>query len=203
MSLYCPQPTTLQYLCTTFDTVDSYWIRSLIQRHPTAKIEFFVIQCQQYLDNSANKLLQQNAELKTNESLYNSQPTTLNYLCQTFQTIDRNWIQSLVQQYPTANIDFFIAQCRQYISRNPTQRPSLSHTRPLHERRHNHSCHCHNHAHSHYHPPQSDDEKPSNAMDNMYTFKEFEGRLIGCNGDCGSRLSKVIDVIADHHHKVM
>ena len=48
------------------------------------------------------------------------------------------------------------------------------------------------------------DEKQSiSEMKTESTFKEFEGRLIGCNGDCGSKLSKLIDSIAYHHDKVM
>ena len=33
-------------------------------------------------------------------------------------------------------------------------------------------------------------------------FKGVEDRLVACNGDCGSKISKIIDCIV-HHHKVM
>ena len=44
---------------------------------------------------------------------------------------------------------------------------------------------------------------PKSPDNKMYKFKQFEGRLVGCNGDCGSKPSKIIDVIAHHHNKVM
>ena len=43
----------------------------------------------------------------------------------------------------------------------------------------------------------------ANTISSKYMFKEIDGRLIGCNGDCGSKLSKILDCIAHHHDKVM
>ena len=54
----------------------------------------------------------------------------------------------------------------------------------------------------HYHNIMHDNEKINlyqNALQPT-TFKSYKDRLIACNGDCGSALSKFIDTIV--HHKV-
>lgn len=44
-------------------------------------------------------------------------------------------------------------------------------------------------------------QKELKNMDICYTFKTVGDRLIGCNGDCGSKISAVIDYCV--HGKVM
>ena len=40
-----------------------------------------------------------------------------------------------------------------------------------------------------------------NKIPNQQPLKEFDNRLIACNGDCGSKISLIIDYCA--HNKVM
>ena len=42
---------------------------------------------------------------------------------------------------------------------------------------------------------------PYSFLPNQQPLKEFDNRLIACNGDCGSRISLIIDYCA--HNKVM
>ena len=61
-----------------------------------------------------------------------NQPTTVQYLSTEFQDLDKKWIQDLVSQFPTAQIEFLKEQCVQRLSQlfqqnennNNNQQPS-------------------------------------------------------------------------------
>ena len=42
-----------------------------------------------------------------------SQPTTVNFLATEFRDLDKKWIEDLVVQFPTAQIEFYKEQCIQ------------------------------------------------------------------------------------------
>ena len=47
------------------------------------------------------------------ERMASSQPTTVKFLATEFRDLDRKWIEELVAQFPTAQIEFYKEQCVQ------------------------------------------------------------------------------------------
>ena len=112
------------------------------------------------------------------------QPVIVQYLCSKFQTLTNDWVEQLVSHFPTATVELLIKYC--------TER----------------SIHINDDIVSQLNNDTSNEQKYAMQLHDTtfktrYKFKEIRGRLIGCNGDCGSKLSMLIDYIAHHQDRVM